>query len=107
MKKEEENFKMPSYIDKDSTIMDLTPKEAIEIINKERSNLVLSKILAHYLLEKNSKVILDVIRIDGRKKVQEWFIKTIETEQNGGLYTNNRRRTPCGVFFHIRKMDRE
>lgn len=108
IKKEEENFKFPPWFDPNSTIMDLNSDKAKKIIDREKSNFGLSKILSHYLLEKNSRRILDIINISGRKKVESWFIKTIEIEKNGGLYkAGNRRRTPGGVFFHIRKLNLE
>jgi len=66
-----------------------------------------SKEIADRLQEEKSEMIVDLVRILGRRAVWEYFQKTQKIESEGGIMINNgaRRRTAGGVFCHLLRSD--
>lgn len=62
-----------------------------------------SKEIADRLQEEKPEMIVDLVRILGRRAVWEYFQKTQKIESEGGMMINNgaRRRTAGGVFCHL------
>ena len=61
------------------------------------------KEIADRLQEEKPEMIVDLVRILGRRAVWEYFQKTQKVESEGGMMINNgaRRRTAGGVFCHL------
>ena len=61
------------------------------------------KELAERLQEENVDMIIDLIKILGRRVVWDFFKQTQDIESKGGMMTNNgaRRRTAGGVMMHL------
>lgn len=92
---------MPNF-DRSKTILDINVKDVEEFM-REKKDINLSKIFAHFLVEKKYKTIFDILRNRKRRRVKEWFIKTMKIEKSGGMLSKDgkKRRTPGGVFFAI------
>lgn len=62
-----------------------------------------AKEIAATLNEPNVGLINKVIKVIGMQRTQEFYEKTLEIEQNGGMKVSqgDRRRTPGGVFFYL------
>ncbi|XP_053114139.1 phosphorylated adapter RNA export protein-like [Hemicordylus capensis] len=61
--------------------------------------------IAYRLREPKKDLIVQVVKIIGKKKAIELLMETAEVEQNGGLFIVNgtRRRTPGGVYLNLLK----
>lgn len=65
--------------------------------------------VAERLREEKEEMIVDLVKVVGRRVVWEFFQETQKVEREGGMVINNgaRRRTPGGVMLHLlRKTER-
>ncbi|KAI5741197.1 hypothetical protein M8J76_011373 [Diaphorina citri] len=76
--------------------------------NEESSEQDLADDIANKLLEIESDLVLRTVQLAGKKEAINFFEKTQEIEKNGGMWleSQNRRRTPGGIFFFLVKNDR-
>merc|ERR1719244_106406 len=80
------------------TIVDIDEQSLVEGTDKD-----FGIELAERLMEEKEDMIVELVKLVGRKTVFDFFKQTQEVEGKGGLVINNgaRRRTPGGVMLHL------
>lgn len=81
----------------------------VEILKNDSNNYRVAVSLAKFLGELNVTYFKNVLHIHGRPKVIHWIRRTVEINDEGGMFTKSggRKRTIGGIFIQLVKENNE